>query len=754
MHPFVNAKQIFIKNKRENVNFQAGFKCVFNADAEKKYLLKITGATLYSIWLNGKFIFYGPARAPHGYLRYDEIPLDAADGINTLCICLAGYNCPSFYTMDIESFLWAEIFENGESVKYTGRDFSAISLDSLRESAAYRYSYQRAFNEVWHFDNSDKITNWMQEDFESEPLNEYTCEQELIPRSFANPSFDTVDCQTVREHGRFRKKDDFRSGIKRHITGLNCGIKGFPEYEIKSKIMNEIHGKYFPDTLTDMCADRYTMYDFERVYSGFIQSDITAKEDTELYLIFSEIIKDGIPDSGIYDVDKQNIIKYTLKKSDKPYMLQSFEAYSFRYLTVLVRKGEAKVNRLGICKYEYPLTENTQFECDDKRLMKIFEAAKATFCQNTVDCFMDCPGRERAGWLCDSFFTAQAEQIFAGGASAEEPFLKNFIMAKDIPGIDGRLLPMCYPGENNSVILQWVMWYVLELEQYLKRKKDDKNYFRPFCYDFLTYLAELETENGLLKRADGWNFIEWSDANEFVEEADISYPTNMLYSAVLHAIGGIYGDSALNQKAEIIRQTVIEKAFDGKYFCDGAVLKDGGYVNMPNTSEACQYYAAFCQIADRSNEMFDEFFDNMLNRLGYKKKLNNETPEVAFAAVFIGYTLRLMSLLRLKEYDRLLDEIKELYGHMADETMTLWEHDAPIASCNHGLSSIAGVLILKALSGLCEINEASGEIMFSKESCSRKYSITVGLTNGSLHVENDGTERKISVSGKYSLTVG
>ena len=32
MHPFVNAKQIFIKNKRENVNFQAGFKCVFNAD--------------------------------------------------------------------------------------------------------------------------------------------------------------------------------------------------------------------------------------------------------------------------------------------------------------------------------------------------------------------------------------------------------------------------------------------------------------------------------------------------------------------------------------------------------------------------------------------------------------------------------------------------------------------------------------------------------------------------------------------------
>ena len=102
MQPFVNAKPIFIKNRRESVNFQAGFKCVFSADAGKKYLLRITGATLYSIWLNGEFVFYGPARAPHGYLRYDEIELDASEGENTLCVCLAGYNCPSFYTMNVE----------------------------------------------------------------------------------------------------------------------------------------------------------------------------------------------------------------------------------------------------------------------------------------------------------------------------------------------------------------------------------------------------------------------------------------------------------------------------------------------------------------------------------------------------------------------------------------------------------------------------------------------------------------------------
>ena len=38
---FENAKQIFIKNCREKVNFQAGFRCKFNAMADREYELHI-----------------------------------------------------------------------------------------------------------------------------------------------------------------------------------------------------------------------------------------------------------------------------------------------------------------------------------------------------------------------------------------------------------------------------------------------------------------------------------------------------------------------------------------------------------------------------------------------------------------------------------------------------------------------------------------------------------------------------------------
>lgn len=94
--------------------------------------------------------------------------------------------------MNHKSFIQAEIFENGVSIKHTGRDFSAISLNKLREEKAYRYDYQRAFTEVWYLDNNSPLTNWIETDFESEPICSYQYDEKLIPRVFTEPDFQMV----------------------------------------------------------------------------------------------------------------------------------------------------------------------------------------------------------------------------------------------------------------------------------------------------------------------------------------------------------------------------------------------------------------------------------------------------------------------------------------------------------------------------------------------------------------------------------
>ncbi len=699
---FENAKAIYIKNKRGLTNFQSGYKCSFRAEPGKRYVLNITGASLYSVYLNGGFIFYGPARAPHGYVRYDELELDVKDGMNTLCVELAGYNCPCFYIPDIKPFLMAEIFEEEESVAYTGRDFSGVSLDSLRRRNVYRYSFQRAFTEVWRLDNSDPITNWKSRDTAYEPVCEHVIDEEIIAREWPMPRFETDLSAKVIRCGRFLPKKDMDFCAKRFISSLSESIIGFLPQQIPDKLMEETYGVYFCDGLGSMEKDRYTMYEFRTVNTGFINTAVKALEDSEIYLVFGERMDESNMYGGIYSGasgdDTINIVKYKLKKSAEPYMLMTFECYTFKYIAILVREGRINVESVSLTEYSYPDNDQTQFKCDDTVLQSIFDAARNTYRQNVLDTFMDCPGRERGGWLCDSYFTGRASMIFSGNAEAEGIFLKNFARAKYFPGIPEGMLPHNYPGEDRGFIPQWALWYILEVYEYILRSGDDCHIFKNIVCGILSFFSDYETKDGLLGKTPGWNFIEWSLANEIAAQADISFPTNMLYAKALECAGELFNDTEFSARARKIRRIVTDTAFDGVRFADGAVLTDAGTALCSEVSEACQYYAAYFDFAPREDRRFDRFYDVLLNVCGTKRKETRLMPEMAYPSLFIGLTLRLCVLEKLGENDRLLSEIKEIYGPMAAKTGTLWELESETGgSLCHGYSSIAAWFIVQAL---------------------------------------------------------
>ena len=116
-----------------------------------------------------------------GYLRIDSLTLPVIAGKNTLAVEVAGYNCPSFYTLDIPSFLQAEITCGDEVVAATGRDFKGCALNTLREQVVPRlYLPARAFTEVYYMDSP--AARW-QDDIDS--LADELSEVELgsrIPR--------------------------------------------------------------------------------------------------------------------------------------------------------------------------------------------------------------------------------------------------------------------------------------------------------------------------------------------------------------------------------------------------------------------------------------------------------------------------------------------------------------------------------------------------------------------------------------------
>ena len=702
---FRSAKPIFIKDKSLEMNFQAGFVCEFDAEAGKKYALSSTGSTFYRVTLNGKFLHYGPARPPHGYLRVDEITLPTVPGRNILTFEVAGYNCPTFYTLDVVSFLQAEIRCGDEVVAYTGHDFKGISLNSLREQIVPRYSYQRAFTEVWYMDSP--AADWQNGDFKGEALEIIDLGgREYLPREFRIPEYKINDRVSFVRSGSF-----VPNGVTEHRLCRNntpsADVKCFNYSSCQNDVLTETDVTFRADDSRELSAGRFAEYSFPGIDTGFIRTELTVTEDAVIHVIFSEKRNDEKIDYGSGASDVLNIIKYRLPAGK--HALESFECYSFMHVGVMVDSGKIENLKFSVREYCYPVKPLT-LKTGDEILDKILHATYEGFRQNTVDCYMDCPGRERGGWLCDSYFTGKTSLLYTGDVSCEKAFLDNFRLAKFPKISDGApaelpegLLPMCYPGDNlwTSSIPQWTMWYVMELGEYVKRAeslgiKDAGEPFRELVDKILGFFSGYENSDGLLEKLPYWNFVEWTRANDWVQ--DVNYPTNMLYSAVLDTVAELYDRPELCEKSAKIRREVLRQSFDGKYFRDHAKRRENGTLEvLSDRSAICQHEAVLFGVADLEKPEFAVLKESIISRFGVNGDSSGLPEDFEPLDLFIGFAIRVLVMQKLGLYRQNLEEIKALYGSMALKTGTIWEHRAGYASLNHGFGGFISTVILDTM---------------------------------------------------------
>ena len=95
-------------------------------------------------------------------------------------------------------------------------------------------------------------------------------------------------------------------------------------------------------------------------------------------------------------------------------------------------------------------------------------AARLTLRANTVDVFLDTPGRERGGWLCDSFWTARAARLMFGDTRVERAMLENFLAPTVARHFDG-YSPAVYPAGKGSHLPNWTMFLILQLHEFYRR---------------------------------------------------------------------------------------------------------------------------------------------------------------------------------------------------------------------------------------------------------------------------------------------
>ena len=704
MEFFHKSRPVWADGLEREINITCGFYTKAERKAGKQYLIKLAASSFYRLFLNGKFVYYGPARCAHGYYRVDEIDLteQLKDGENDLAIEVVGYNVNSFYSLDQPSFLQAELLEDGKTIAATGEnnDFTGFVLKQRRRKMQ-RFSFQRAIGESYMLHPG--VDGWRCGDFTGQEQAKLICTEEkrMIARGIPLNHFTIVEPDKVISRGRVRTGVIPQSYKKdRSLTNISEQLKGFPEDELELHLSDEVQEMEYFDR--EQVGDIYTGTSslqegtFEIVSlpsekTGFIGMDIHCKKDGILYIMVDETLIDQ--DVDPLSMECLNVIRLDIKAGE--YSFLSFETFGFGFLKLVCTAGEMTVHDIHLLEYRYPTSISSSYQGDNPKLAAIYDSAIETFCQNAPDIFMDCPTRERAGWLCDSFFTARVEHLFTGENRMEKGFLENFLLAEKFKCIPDGMLPMCYPADqyDGNFIPNWAMWFVIELGDYLKRTGDQTfvSLLQDKVYALLDYFIPFENEYGLLEKLENWVFVEWSKANELVQ--DVNFPTNMLYAATLKTAGELYHDPALIEKSARLADVIRERSFDGSYFVDNEIRDENGLHPTGERTETCQYYAFFFDIA--TPEQYPELWRVLTEEFGPDRVKKGLHPDIYPANAFIGNYMRLDILTRYRLKERCLEEIEGYFYYMAEKTGTLWENITDYASCNHGFASYAAYLIDK-----------------------------------------------------------
>jgi alpha-L-rhamnosidase len=358
---------------------------------------------------------------------------------------------------------------------------------------------------------------------------------------------------------------------------------------------------------------------------------------------------------------------------------------------------------------------------------------------------MDCPHRERAGWLCDSFFTGLAATYITGNNLTEKAFLENYAHYESSPflnEIDKNIIPMCYPASfpRKVFIYNWCQFYVIELYNYISRYNDRNllNESKRNISRILEFGKQFENEYGLLEDVKGWQFLEWSHANDKESVEGVNFSTNFIYGRMLICAGKLLDDKELINKGLKVLETADRLSFDGLLYHDNAIRVDGKLILTDRISETSQYYALYFGNIDIYKKK--EFFDIVINKLGPKRDADKIYPNVFPSAPFIGNYLRLMILAKYGYYEKIKDETVDYLYYMAKETKTLWEMKNDLKSLDHGFTSYIVNLLVEVYTSIRFISPKEKTIYVSKYKPVKnsEINISIPLFDGKKLIFKDG----------------
>lgn len=680
---------------------------------------RLTARNAYRLYINGEIIMHGPARTAHGYARVDEVDVTwyLEPGVNHIAIEVVAYGnaYPGYnrYSNDCtmeDGMVIAELACDGRVLCATGREDWKVCRVGSRAAVSERISHSRECTEIYFMDDQyylwkvGKSTFVSATPIENKPV--YLVHEALLP-TLEETFFDDlvgfgsccIDPDKKLEALFYEQNSPHYDMLAEHPTA-DCR-------KTVETAFGGVCAEYGDEGLT-LWGDQnmYAMFDGGESRVGFVRLVVSCESAGMIDLVHSELL----------DVDGSIPYYHNIvTRLHLPAGLTEFIAFEpclARYIKLYFRgTGAVTVHSLSILDDAYPDEHRTSFLCSDDDVNRLYKAAKKTLLLNTLDIFMDCPERERGGWLCDSLWTARAAAMMLSDSRVEREFLENFLLTPP-EGMFHSFFPEVYPAlkpsyQNMTGITTWSFWLGCEVCEYISRTGDIafRDEFAPRIEAFVKGTQDFIGKSGLLENLP-WLFIDWSQSNHGENNQPVSTAANALYAYMLTELGKTFERTEWiteGQRVRALLRTAIignGEADDVKYIPDSfEVDANGGLHGRGKFSEAAMYTAMWSGLFAKGEapKLEQALRDKMGPAPVYVKD-----PMVGGSNLFIGLCIRLDMLCRLGAYGKMYEDMLAIFmPQLREGPGTLWENAMIDTSSRcHGFTAHVGVHLLRDVLGL------------------------------------------------------
>jgi len=679
-------------------------------------VLEFSAASVARVKVNGRFAAYGPARAPFGYARWDRWDLTRFlhEGRNTLTIEVAGYNMGTFYLEKLPPFLEARLNVDGRVALETAAKPGAGVFVARRRADRYqrvtRFNYQRGPVDAWKLPETRSEALALVAVERPEPLDRVVPYPEFrLDRSFALRAVEAIE-----------RRDENVKYVDRAIAniGREEDYDGFPDgtYEVdlireRQKVAVLSRRQALPSEPQRLAPGKALLFEGALDNAGFIGFRFSCTRPGRVVIAFDEC------DGHTMDYWLNASVDFT---EPGEYDFETFEPYEAKLVRIYAVDAEGEVvGAPYVREYKNPVPFRTTFRSSDPVIDRVFAAARESLAQNTLDTLMDCPGRERGSYLCDSTFTGEASGYVDWQSSVERAFFEDWALAKRMPKTECEgMLPPLYPTSTGGrfTIRSWPAWLIIHAAEYLDRTGDRATVER--LLPRLVRQAEVYLERYYYDKDGGYidlgGGIECYPTDVNRPRGTPNFVQNMVWVKALESVARLTGRADFAAEAKRLRAAIGRDSWNGTWF-QASARKD-------DVTECQQIYALAFDFATPASHA--DLWKRVRDDLGPARVVFGNGGigglqlyrhrDVRYSDIFPAGAMRLQILSRHGETAAFFRDTKRYYGYMAEMTGTLWEHCSVSGSLSHGFPTSVLPLIHAEALGIRRIDRVNKTVFLRR----------------------------------------